>query len=194
MHPYKAKSDGDVTVGIISDVDIITDKRMRAEESPDYNPYGIIANSANGESIRYLIDYIINSPYLELQVKKAYKNSSGIGGKIGNTINGKYLPIYEELLKKMEKNNELLRNNKAAAKDKINSLKRVSEAGTEMSLLERQAESVLYDMKKSYFKKISEIMVMWSVVYPLAVIVLLILLTAIYSRRKKHWIKVRYNE
>ena len=194
MHPYKAKSDGDVTVGIISDVDIITDKRMRAEESPDYNPYGIIANSANGESIRYLIDYIINSPYLELPVKKAYKNSSGIGGKIGNTINGKYLPIYEELLKKMEKNNELLRNNKAAAKDKMNSLKKVSEAGTEMSLLERQAENVLYEMKKSYFKEISEIMIIWSVVYPLGVIGLLMLLTAIYSRRKKHWIKVKYNE
>lgn len=194
MLSFKAKTEN-MTVGIVGDVDILTDHASISEESPDFGPYGVIAKSANGEVVRRFIDYMLdNQDYLNLPLKKGYENGLSVAGQIGKAINEEYQPIYESLLDNIENSQRILRKSEGVSDDKMSALKKAGSAAASLSSLEQQADNILYQMRKTYFKQISKIIVLWCLLYPVAVGLLLRLVVCLLFGLKKRVIKGKYYE
>ncbi len=195
MMPYNPISDGSVQIALIGDVDLIDDTFWIDERSSDKNPNSAVYKAANIELVRNLIDDMLGvDGYRTLPVRSAYRNTLSIGQKLYDDIYGRQTPLYIKINEEIERLKADVYKNSGNDADKAASLMRVSEAGQRIAELQKQSDSLLYQLKENYADAVGSMMWKNIIFKPIALTLLLWLALKCINRRKRRQIKEMFDD
>ncbi len=195
MMPHLIFSHTDNKIGIVGDVDLISDDNWIAVNSPDKNPYSIINSSTNGDAVKRLIDYMTgNEIYNSLPINNSYINLQNIGQQINDWTYKQHEQEYEQTLDAIKNKQIAMFDQLGGDEEKMLAFIQSGGGGQEFADLEKKLQSLMFKMKQLYSAKVAKIMVINIALWPLVALLLVIIGHLYYRRKQQKNIKELFND
>jgi len=195
MQPHIVFSYKENKIGLVGDVDLISDENWIAVNSPDKNPYSIINSSANGDAIKRLIDYMAgNEIYNNLPINNSMLNLQSIGQQINDWTYKQYTEEYEETLNAIKDQQVAVFDQTGGDEEKMFALIQSGRAGKEIADLEKKLQNLMFKMRGLYSAEVTKIMIINIALWPLAALLLAVFGWLLYRKKQQKYVKEFFND
>lgn len=189
LSEHNAVSVGEANVAVIGDVDFIEDYLWVDEKSQDRNPYSVIVKNDNVNAVRKLIDYMLENDIFNRQPIASYSNPHNIATQVDKIAFEPYSKRLQETDDEIMEKKMSLYTTSGKDADKMSAMMKVDASGQEIARLEKQMDSIVYQVRQDYSRRVNKMMLINILLLPFLFTLIMLLLAVCYERWYRRFIK-----